>query len=221
MTLRLISPATAFAEAPDRHTQSERLGLELRRAVVNKHNVDQYTRALSELLDEVADNEIADQDPGPALRPTYRLLVRAVAWQESCWRQFVISRDRVWFLESSTHDIGLMQVNRIVWRGFYSIPHLEWDIAYNAAAGSQILARLMTRAAARSEHDIDRVALARSTYAGYNGGPGEMNRWRRRDESSDVRLIDEAFRQKYQALAQGESIDILRCAAEWGKAPGR
>jgi Transglycosylase SLT domain len=219
MALLLISPAIASAETSERQTKTEQLGLELRRAVVNEQNVDQYTRALSELLNAVAQTEIADLDPDPALKPTYRLLIRTAAWQESCWRQFVISHDRIWFLESSTHDIGLMQVNKIVWRGFYSIPHLEWDIAYNAEAGSQILAHLMMRAAARSDNKSDPVATARSTYAGYNGGPSEMNRWRRKDEPSDVRLIDEAFREKYQALAQGQSIDILRCAADWGKPP--
>jgi Transglycosylase SLT domain len=219
-TLRLFSAGAALAETPPANESLTRIGLELRRAVVNEHNVDQYKRALSELLDDAANSEITGEDPDPALRPTYRLLVRAVAWQESCWRQFVILHDRIWFLESSTHDIGLMQVNKIVWRGFYSIPHLEWDIAYNAGAGSQILARLMMRAAERLQRDTDPVALARSTYAGYNGGPAEMNRWRRKDEPSDVRMVDEAFWQKYRALAEGQSIDILSCAAQWGKEPG-
>jgi hypothetical protein len=188
--------------------------------VVNQGNVDQYTHDLGALLDAAATSEIADEQPDPALRPTYRVMVRAAAWQESCWRQFVLARGRVRYLESSTHDVGLMQVNRYVWRGFYNIRHLEWDIAYNAGAGSQILARLIIRAAGKTPRGGDFDALARSAYAAYNGGPDKLNRWRRADEPHDKRLIDEAFWQKYRALGEGQSVDILKCEAEWGHAPG-
>jgi hypothetical protein len=196
------------------------IGVRLRRSVVNEANVDQYTHDLGALLDAAAASEIADERPHSALRPTYRVMVRAAAWQESCWRQFVLARGRVRYLESSTHDIGLMQVNRYVWRGFYDIRHLEWDIAYNAGAGSQILARLMIHAAGKVGRPGDSDALARSAYAAYNGGPDELDRWRRANEPPDKRLIDEAFWQKYQALGQGQSVNILKCEAEWGHAPG-
>lgn len=218
MTLRLIAPAEAFADAappPRRLTRLERM---LRRVVVNENNAEPYTRALDALLDAAVDGESAEADaPLPA---AYRTLVKATAWQESCWRQFVVTRGRVWFLRSSTGDIGLMQINQHVWRGFYSIPHLEWDIAYNAGAGSQILARLMKRAAARARRGAAAAAVVRSVYAGYNGGPDKLERWRRRDEPAGPRMVDEAFWQKYRALAAGQSIDVLRCAAEWSKAPG-
>lgn len=222
MALRLIGPAQALAnaDAPPLSGRLRQLGHKLRRAVVNERNAAPYKRDLGELLDAAAASEIADEDPAPALQPTYRLLVRATAWQESCWRQFVVSHGRVRFLQSRTDDIGLMQVNKHVWRGFYSIPHLEWDIAYNAGAGSQILARLMKRAAARPGHDAQGAAVARSTYAGYNGGPDDMDRWRRKNETAYRRKIDEAFWQKYRALREGQSIDILRCVAQWGKTPG-
>jgi hypothetical protein len=198
----------------------KQLGIRLRRSVVDETNVDRYTHDLGALLDAAAASEIADERPDPALQPTYRVMVKAAAWQESCWRQFVLARGRISFLESSTHDVGLMQVNRYVWRGFYNIRHLEWDIAYNAGAGSQILARLMIRAARKAERAGDPDAFARSSYAAYNGGPGEFNRWRRADEAHDQRLIDEAFWQKYRALKEGQSLNILKCEAEWGHAPG-
>jgi hypothetical protein len=218
--LKLIAPADAFADAPPQPAQLKRLGIRLRRAVVNEANVERYTQDLGALLDAAAASEIADEKPAPALRPTYRVMVRATAWQESCWRQFVLAHGRVRYLESSSHDLGLMQVNRYVWRGFYSIRHLEWDIAYNAGAGSQILARLMIRAAGRAPRARDLDAIARSSYAGYNGGPDESNRWRRADQSPDKRLIDEAFWRKYRALKEGQSLNILKCAAEWSHAPG-
>ncbi|HVA83418.1 MAG TPA: lytic transglycosylase domain-containing protein [Candidatus Binataceae bacterium] len=220
MVLRLIAPAEAFAGAPPQPDQLRQIGARLRRSVVNQNNVDRYTHDLGALLDAASASEITDEQPDPALRPTYRVMVRAAAWQESCWRQFVLARGRVRYLESSTHDIGLMQVNRYVWRGFYNLSHLEWDIAYNAGAGSQILARLMIRAAGKAQHANDSDALARSAYAAYNGGPDQLNRWRRADEPHDKRLIDEAFWQKYQALGEGQSVNILKCEAEWGHAPG-
>jgi hypothetical protein len=212
--LRLIAPTEALAEAPPQPEQLKQLGVRLRRAVVNETNVDQYTHDLGALL------EIADAEHDPAVQPTYRVIVRAAAWQESCWRQFALTGGRVRYLESSSHDLGLMQVNRYVWRGFYNIRHLEWDIAYNAGAGSQILARLMIRAAGKAAHAGDSDALARSAYAAYNGGPDEFNRWRRADEPRDKRQIDELFWQKYRALKAGQSLNILKCEAEWGHAPG-
>jgi hypothetical protein len=220
MALQLVAPAESFADAPPQPPDLKRLGTRLRRAVVNESNVDGYTRDLGALLDAAAAIEIADERPDPALHPTYRVMVRAAAWQESCWRQFVLAHGRIRFLESSSHDVGLMQVNRYVWRGFYDVKHLEWDIAYNAGAGSQILARLMIRAAGKAAHAGDPDAFARSSYAAYNGGPDEFNRWRRADEPHDLRLIDEAFWQKYGALKQGQSLNILKCEAEWGHAPG-
>jgi hypothetical protein len=218
--MQLVAPADAFADAPPQPPDLKQLGMKLRRAVVNESNVDSYTRDLGALLDAAAASEIADEEPDPALQPTYRVMVKAAAWQESCWRQFVLAHGRIRFLESSSHDVGLMQVNRYVWRGFYNVTHLEWDIAYNAGAGSQILARLIIRAAGKPAHAGDPDACARSTYAAYNGGPDEFNRWRRADEPHDWRLIDEAFWQKYRALKEGQSLNILKCEAEWGHAPG-
>jgi len=220
LALRALAPAEALADALPQPERLRQLGVRLRRSVVNETNVDQYTRDLGALLDAAAASEIDDEQPDPAVQPTYRVVVKAAAWQESCWRQFVIARGRIRYLESSSHDVGLMQVNRIVWRGFYNVRHLEWDIAYNAGAGSQILARLMIRAAGKSRSARESDAIARSTYAAYNGGPDEFDRWRRADEPHDKRLIDEAFWQKYRVLKEGQSLNILKCEAEWGHEPG-
>ena len=113
-----------------------------------------------------------------------------------------------------------MQVNRHVWRGFYSIPRLEWDIAYNAGAGAEILMRLMSANTARATtRDSNSGAeIARSTYAAYNGGPSAYNRWRRSDESADTRYIDRSFWTKFRAVTAGQLFDILSCAAQWGRA---
>ena len=39
---------------------------------------------------------------------------------------------------TATGDLGVMQVNKHVWRGFYDIDRLKWDVLYNAGAGCEI-----------------------------------------------------------------------------------
>src|SRR5205823_5226156 len=107
----------------------------------------------------------------------YGVLVPAVAWQESCWRQFVEQDGKVTYLLSRSGDVGIMQVNRRVWRGFFDLARLEWDVAYNAGAGAEILAHLLARYGAREANGRLENA-ARATYAAYNGGPDAYRRYR-------------------------------------------
>lgn len=124
---------------------------------------------------------------------------------------------RVTYLESATGDIGLMQVNKYVWRGFYDIGRLQADVVYNAGAGSQILSQLMRgRRGARRTAFGALAELARAAYSAYNGGPQACDRWRRRGVPREQREIDAAFWQKYRTLERGSRIDVLRCAAERG-----
>ena len=197
----------------------QELGRKLKRVVVRDDNAAQYRDELDQLLELSGQHEMNDENLDPRRRDLYARLVKAAAWQESCWRQFRLKGEHVVYLESSTHDLGLMQVNKDVWRGFYSIPRLEWDIIYNAGSGMEILAQLLedlkNRRNAMTPGKPD--DLARSTYASYNGGPGAYRRWRGR-ESHEERLIDASFWQKFQAVSRGEKIDILTCAARWSKA---
>ena len=192
------------------------LGGKLKRVVVNDRNADQYRGDLDQLLELSGLHEMNEQDIDPAHRNLYARMVKAVAWQESCWRQFRLRGGRVVYLESSTQDLGLMQVNKHVWRGFYSLQRLEWDIIYNAGAGMEILAQMLEgdenkRGAATPGKPDD---LARSSYASYNGGPGAYRRWRTH-EPREERRIDDSFWNKFQAVSRGQTIDILSCAADW------
>jgi hypothetical protein len=110
-------------------------------------------------------------------------------------------------------------VNKHIWRGFYSIPRLQWDIVYNASAGSDILVRLMQAAINReaSNRRDAAPAVARSTYCAYNGGPAAWDRWRVPSEPGRLKQIDQTFWDKFRATAAGQSFDILRCAADWGR----
>lgn len=226
--IRLLSPDSACAAEPHPRASGEpvsshlrALGNSLRRAVVTDDNARRYHQRMRELLDLSAERTVRIEQVPVRYRATYLRLVNSVAWQESCWRQFVLKNGRVTWLESSTGDIGLMQVNRRVWRGFYDIRMLEWDVVYNAGAGAQILAHLMLDISDTRHNPAlgEPGPLARSTYAAYNGGPSRYLRWRGR-ESRIERLIDRSFWEKYQAIEHGKTIDILSCAAQWGKTPG-
>jgi hypothetical protein len=90
-------------------------------------------------------------------------------------------------------------------------------VLYNASAGMEILARLL--GSIQDKHGAFNPSnpdeLARSIYAAYNGGPSSYRRWRAK-EPKPLRHIDSAFWEKYQAIQQGNQIDILSCASEWG-----
>jgi hypothetical protein len=219
--LALFSPPDADA-AEERETalmpRMQDVASRLYRLVVNEANADAYRSDMNQLLKLSAEHQLGEGGVAADNAQTYTTLVLSTAWQESCWRQFVIDGTRIRWLESATGDVGLMQVNKHVWRGFYDIERLKWDVLYNAGAGCEILARMMQYAsAAQPKFDPVPIAnhLARSAYAGYNGGPGACNRWRRREPPA-LKQIDSSYLEKYRAVEDGALIDILSCARSWG-----
>ncbi|MGH7917234.1 MAG: lytic transglycosylase domain-containing protein, partial [Candidatus Binataceae bacterium] len=213
--LELLGPDQALAAEESPVTELGVLGQHLRLVVVDRTNMDQYQSRLRSLLTLTARRAMRSDPSAPQDQRTYARMVRAVAWQESCWRQFVRRDGRVRYLLSPTGDIGLMQVNRYVWRGIFSLPRLEWDIVYNAGAGAEILMKLMQGAVTNGVKGQE--AVARSTYAAYNGGPDEYDRWKMPHESGQKRAIDRAFWRKYRAVKEGRSFDIMTCAANWSR----
>jgi Transglycosylase SLT domain len=191
------------------------LGRRLRAVVVNRRNALTYRSDIGQLLDLTADYQLKNVVLDTSVDGWWPGLLKAAAWQESCWRQFVIKHRRVWYLESSSGDLGLMQINKYVWRGFYSLTRLRWDIVYNASAGSEILRRSLA-GSSRRLHSQNPDVLARAAYAAYNGGPNAYDRWRRPEEPPLLRQIDHAFWSKYRAIEEGQAFDILSCAAQSG-----
>jgi soluble lytic murein transglycosylase-like protein len=220
--LWLIEPAEASAAepAPGIIPELTQVARQLRRVVVDRSNAQRYRDAMDRLLALSTERELAESNLPARYRSAFPLLVKSAAWQESCWRQFVRVKNRVTWLESSTGDIGLMQVNKHVWRGFYNLDKLRWDVLYNAGAGTEILDDMLKGVITKPHLDPVRdntVALARSAYAAYNGGPDAYNRWRTPSrEGAQSRAIDAAYVKKLHAVARGDRIDILSCEQDWG-----
>lgn len=180
-----------------------------------RKDLAEYLPRVATLLQSSAGKAIASRELEPAYTELFRQLVLATAWQESCWRHYVISDDRKLVpLRSGTGDVGLMQVNERVWRGFYDQQQLRWDIGYNSAAGAEVLLDYLVKYAIRKgEHrQPGGIAnLARSAYSAYNGGPSQVARYRSDEASAYGRKVDAAFWDKFQQVAAGNELGVSRC----------
>src|SRR5262249_24868583 len=118
----LLEPRDACAAEPlGIVPQLNQVAVRLRRIVVDEANALSYRGDMERLLGLSVQRQLEASDLDPRFHATFHKLVKSAAWQESCWRQFIKRDDRVTWLESSTGDIGLMQVNKHVWRGFYNL----------------------------------------------------------------------------------------------------
>ena len=126
----------------------------------------------------------------------------------------MIEKAKVVPLRSDSGDVGLMQVNERVWRGFYDLQKLRWDIRYNADAGAEVLLQyLVNYALKKAEHKHAGGAdnLARASYSAYNSGPGSINRYRNPRAGGRAKKIDQAFWTKYQLVKQGKELQVAEC----------
>jgi hypothetical protein len=189
----------------------------LNRWAPTRRDAAEYLPLVRAMLDDVREQALAGATLEEPFRPIYRNLVVATAWQESCWRQFVRRNGKLVTLRSPVGALGLMQVNQHVWRGAYDVKGLLGDIAYNARAGAEILLHyLRDYAIAKREHlragGPDN--LPRATYAVYNGGPGQLARYRARSPHRRASRVDAAFWKKYLAVRAGQEIDPAPCFGE-------
>lgn len=201
---------TAWAAEQPPGTDLPALGRALDRWVPETADLGSYRALVSQLLDLIASREGPRGKVEPTWQRLYGHLVRATAWQESCWRQFVVENGAVTFLLSGTGDVGLMQVNRRVWRGFFDVQKLQWDIVYNAGAGAEILAQLLTRYGVK-EAAVGGGHAARATYSAYNGGPAAHRRYRSAKARAVDRGVDRAFWRKFQTTEAGQEMDHVLC----------
>jgi septal ring-binding cell division protein DamX len=177
-------------------------------------DLNAYLLEVRNLLLEEAENRIRASSITEAHAQIFRKLMLATAWQESCWRQYVVKNGKAVPLVSGSGDIGMLQINEKVWRGFYSPPKLSWDITYNVRAGSEILFQYMVNYALKQQehaHGGDPSNLARAAYSAYNGGPSQVSRYRKLDVPAAHKKIDIAFWEKYQQIFQGQELAVTQC----------
>lgn len=174
-----------------------------------------YLEQVAALLEFQSRDRLANGSRVPErLRERFGALVQATAWKESCWRQYVGSPKQPRVLKSPIGALGIMQINGRVWRGLYDLDRLADDIGYNIAAGIEILEHyLVDYALRRGEHrqpggDDN---LLRATYAAYNGGPGQLARYRRPDTPTRLQAIDNLFWDHYQRLRADGWPEVSSC----------
>ena len=180
-----------------------------------------YLREIRELLLEEAGERVKSSNMAQEHLRVFRNLMLATAWQESCWRQYIVKKRKIVPLISGSGDIGMLQINEKVWRGFYSPAKLRWDITYNARAGSEILFKFMVNYALKQQEHKKTgglANLARATYSAYNGGPSQVSRYRRKDVPAAYKKIDTAFYAKYKQVSQGNEFAVAQCLG--GEDPG-
>ncbi len=190
------------------------LGHKLQGWVPRVDDLDAYLTQVEKLLKAIA---AAERRRGKVKAPyleLYDTLLPATAWMETCWRQFEIRQGKVDTVQSSVGSVGIMQINKHVWRGVYDLDALVSDAGYNARAGNEILVHyLVDYAIKRGEHQKtgNPDNLARATYAVYNGGPGHLARYRKAETKPALRQIDESFFRKFKALRRDGREAVKTC----------
>ncbi|MFZ5772829.1 MAG: transglycosylase SLT domain-containing protein [Thermodesulfobacteriota bacterium] len=195
-----------------------RISRSLDRWIPRPEELDAYRQQIGQLLQSAADEEIKRSKLDPRYVGIFQRLVPATALIESCWRQFVAEGDQVTFLRSPAGSIGLMQINQHVWRGFYNLQRLRWEVPYNVRAGAQILMLYLTQygiTVADKNHEISYAA--RATYSAYNAGPRAARRFLKGGSSREKR-IDDRFWTIYQGLEAGGTVDLSTCDIAMGEA---
>jgi hypothetical protein len=180
--------------------------------VPEPREIPDYLLEVQKLFVETSSRVLAKSPLSSEHQQLYRHIVFATGWQESCWRQFIRKGPKLAPLASATGDVGLMQVNRVVWRSIYDLKGLNGDIGYNGNAGAEILYQYLTRYAIRKQEDKQPGGhLARATYSAYNAGPGGLARYRGVRQSPTWKKVDEAFWSKFQAVSSGQELAVKSC----------
>jgi hypothetical protein len=197
------SPAFAGEQA-NRDTE------EIKAWLPPKGDTEAYRNRVKQLLEESAERFLQEVDKRhqPLLVP----LVLATAWQESCWRQFVIKNGKLTYLRSySGTSVGIMQINERVWRGIYRVESLRWNIEYNARAGSEIFGLYLGEKVLSDKKNpgsLDPETLACGVYAMYNSGPGGFLDFLKRKRAGSLDQDEKVFKEKFGWM-QNKQFDKL------------
>jgi hypothetical protein len=180
------------------------------RWVPKSSEFDEYKTLMNKLLFVATEQELTTSIENQ-YKLVFRNLVLATALKESCWRQFVVKRDKITYLSSPSGSIGLMQINPYVWRGFYNLDRLKWNVHYNAVAGMEILSHYFLNYAIKADKTNNLDNLARSTYSIYNAGPASAGRYLKQNSSSREKEVDNRFWEIYQGFKENNEVDLFHC----------
>ena len=174
-----------------------------------------YVTRVRGVLKKAADKIVNDNRIPASLNKMFIETIPAMAWQESCFRQFVVKKKKLTYLLSyNGSSVGLMQINERIWRGLYDLDRLRWDINYNAAAGCEIVAlylnRYVLRDASWVKGDKPKL-LARLLYSMYNGGPGQYKKFLQREKAGKHYKSDKLFAEKLEWTNKKEWENIRLC----------
>src|SRR5262245_9972698 len=209
-----VSPARSWLELFIRSAYAAEPGAEppLDRWVPKREELSAYETRVGGLLEKTAATEL-QRGALPAPYDTiFHKLVPTTALIESCWKQYVVRGGKVSYLRSGTGSVGIMQINQIVWRGFYEVERLRWDTAYNTRAGAQILMRYVKDyAIPYAERNGDPNLVPRAAYAVYNAGPRAVGRFDKVKKHPREQRVDERLWTLYQGIASGGQADLRAC----------
>jgi hypothetical protein len=184
----------------------------LDRWVPRRDELDAYEARIGQLLKQTAAVELQRGALAAPYDRIYRNMVPTTALIESCWHQYVVRGGKVSYLRSGSGSIGIMQINQIVWRGFYPLERLRWDTAYNARAGAQILMRYVKDyAIPYAEKSGDPNQVPRAAYAVYNAGPRAVGRFDKPKKHPREARVDERLWTLYQGIAAGGQAELRSC----------
>ena len=184
----------------------------LDRWIPTREELAAYEPRVHEVLLRAAASELERSSLAAPYDAMYRSMVPTTALIESCWRQYVLRAGKVSYLRSRSGSIGIMQINQVVWRGFYEVQRLRWDTAYNARAGAQILMRYMKDYAIPYAAKKGDPALApRAAYAVYNAGPRAVGRFLKKPPHPRESRVDNHLWNLYQGIAAGGQADLRSC----------
>jgi hypothetical protein len=184
----------------------------LDRWLPKRDELDAYETRIGDLLQKTSATELQRANLAAPYDKIYRNLVPTTALIESCWRQYVPRGGKVSYLRSAAGSVGIMQINQVVWRGFYEIERLRWETAYNARAGAQILMRYMKDYAipyAQRSGDLNHIP--RAAYAVYNAGPRAAGRFNKPRPHPREERVDERLWTLYQGIMSGGRADLRTC----------
>jgi hypothetical protein len=171
-----------------------------------------YEARIGQLLKKTAAAELQRASLAAPYDDIYRNMVPTTALIESCWHQYAVRGGKVSYLRSGSGSIGIMQINQIVWRGFYQLERLRWDTAYNARAGAQILMRYVKDyAVPYADKSGDPNLVPRAAYAVYNAGPRAVGRFDKEKKHPREQRVDERLWTLYQGIASGGHADLRTC----------